>query len=236
MEVELYLEILNGPQKETHIAICEGLTIGRNQGDLLIEDPRISGLHASIYFHKKHQVFVLRDKNSHHKIKFKDQKVDRLALVPGIEFQLGDTLLRVITSTQLETLKPLKDWQKRTLAFIDQTLNQITETALIEHFVALEQPISLEVVEGVDIGNSWVLGFLPRKCGRSSFDIEINEPTSPFIAFEINPIQSGKKIQLTTKYPAIVRFNNQAQYQFDLESDCLVTVGQSKIKVSLLLK
>lgn len=230
MADELYLEIISGPQKNTNIAIFEGLLIGRNQGDLIIEDPRVSGLHAEVYFHQKRQTFVMRDRDSHHKIKFKNQKVDKLALIPGIEFQLGDTTIRVITVNQLESQKPLKAWQVDTIKLIDETLNSLNEQPLLEHFFALEQPLLIEILEGIDSGTHWALGYAPRKVGRSCFDIDINEPNAPPTAFEITN-STNKGLQLITKYPAIVRFNDQAQYQFDLETECLVTIGQSKIRI-----
>ena len=91
-----YLEALTGKHSGVKVSLYEGMTIGRKQGDLLLDDdPKVSGLHAKIILDNKNQ-FVLVDQDSSNGLVISGRKVKKIAMLPGVTFRIGGTHFRVI--------------------------------------------------------------------------------------------------------------------------------------------
>jgi len=74
-----FLEVINGKLTGTRVSLFEGLTIGRKQGHLVLDDdPKVSGLHAKIVLDNKNQ-FVLIDQDSSNGLILSGRKVKKIA-------------------------------------------------------------------------------------------------------------------------------------------------------------
>lgn len=91
-----YLEVLTGKHSGTRVSLYDGMTIGRKEGDLLLDDdPKVSGLHAKIILDNKNQ-FILMDEGSANGLVLSGRKVKKIAMLPGVNFRIGGTQFRVI--------------------------------------------------------------------------------------------------------------------------------------------
>lgn len=242
MHENLFIEIISGPMTGKTVRIQEGLQIGRSRGELKVEDPRISSLHAQVIKHTR-GIFVLLDRQSSNKIIFNGEKVDKVALIPGVQFTLGDTRFRVshkplenahpdldITAATDQPLAPIND-----VAFLSQFkefLNQDRHREISSQLNFFDVPLWLDFVEGPEVGRKVGLVYGPRSIGRESFDILISEPSAPPLAFSVAPSPLGlQHFDYKTRYPALVRLNGEG-----IESKCVdqrgtVQIGKTKINI-----
>lgn len=94
--MSLFLVVLNGPRVGVKLTVREGLTIGRKTGDLILyDDPKVSGIHAKIVSDNKDQL-ILKDQESSNGLFIDGRKVRKVAMMPGVTFQIGNTRFRVI--------------------------------------------------------------------------------------------------------------------------------------------
>jgi pSer/pThr/pTyr-binding forkhead associated (FHA) protein len=93
--MELYLEVMSGDALGKKFKVADGLKIGRKDCDILLGDPKVSSHHANIVSRGGQRYFI-QDQKSSNGIKFNGLKVPELLLAPGVEFRLGNTVLRVI--------------------------------------------------------------------------------------------------------------------------------------------
>ena len=237
----VYLEILNGPQKGLKIPLKKGLVLGRTQGDILLADPKISGLHAQVQVHAK-GVYILQDRQSQHKIFFEGKKVEKLALVPGLQFRLGHTEFQVgqdLTPMDLQshlaTPVELAPWQMNLKEALQQVQDQEAQPlSLSPSFTILKPTLSLTVIQGLDLGQQWAIGFAPRRVGSESYDIELHEPSCPPIAFEIIQQSEPSQTCVRTAYPALVRFNQAARYELQVHDGLVIEIGKTLLKLEVL--
>jgi pSer/pThr/pTyr-binding forkhead associated (FHA) protein len=93
--MDLYLEVMSGKSAGKRFKLTEGLKIGRKRSDILLSDPKVSSHHANIVSRGSRRYFI-QDNKSANGIKFNGLKVPELLLAPGVEFRLGNTVLKVI--------------------------------------------------------------------------------------------------------------------------------------------
>ncbi len=93
--MDLYLEVMSGDSSGKKFKLADGLKIGRKNSDILLSDPKVSSYHANIVSRGGQRYFI-QDQKSANGIKFNGLKVPELLLAPGVEFRLGNTVLRVI--------------------------------------------------------------------------------------------------------------------------------------------
>lgn len=95
-----FLKIVNGPKQGTNVPLPDDvpLVIGRKQGDLIIEDPLVSGLHARIVL--REGVFVLQDLGSTNGTMVDGRLTHEAALRPGQEITVGSTRMILFQSTE----------------------------------------------------------------------------------------------------------------------------------------
>jgi pSer/pThr/pTyr-binding forkhead associated (FHA) protein len=81
------------------VQIAPGLTIGRNRrsASFLLDDPKVSGLHARV--DQVAGALVLVDPGSSNGTYVDSQRVGRCLLVPGLRLTLGSTVLVVEQQT-----------------------------------------------------------------------------------------------------------------------------------------
>lgn len=93
-QVELTLDVLEGPDKGRHIRITKGnSTIGRGKAEIRIRDKDISRTHASIESFSAKQIF-LRDLASTNGTFLNQKKVSYARLNDGDIIQIGSTVMR----------------------------------------------------------------------------------------------------------------------------------------------
>lgn len=88
-----FLQILTGPRAGQTVPLTslQVLTVGRKRGDLLIEDPLVSGQHCRLSF--EDGAFVLRDLGSTNGTMVDGRLVREVRLKPGAEITVGASQL-----------------------------------------------------------------------------------------------------------------------------------------------
>lgn len=98
--MDLFIEIIGGEPRGKRFVLVNGFKLGRKNCEILIADPKVSSLHATIFTKGSgaDQKYFLKDNNSSNGIKFNDLRVPELFLAPGVEFRLGNTVFRVVAA------------------------------------------------------------------------------------------------------------------------------------------
>jgi len=238
---DLFLEIIDGPMAGKSVKLQAGLRIGRSRGEFKIQDPRISSLHAQVIKHSK-GILVLLDQQSSNKIIFNGEKVEKLALLPGIQFVLGSTKLRVVQRPQeaeeastFQAPNAHKSTDPIPTAFLAELkrfLSQDRHHLLTSKVIFFQQPLWLEFVQGSEFGRKIGLVYGPRQFGSESLDIRIEEPSAPPIAFTLSPSpHSPDTFIFDTDYPSLVRLNNQSTSHQEVEKSGCIQIGKAKINI-----
>lgn len=105
--MNIALKIITGPQMGQIFTVNKALTIGR-QGDIVLEDPKVSGVHAHIAKSSSGR-WMLTDNESKNGIRVKDIRVKGVSLKPGVRFEIGDSTFEVMgTDAPKEAPSPVK--------------------------------------------------------------------------------------------------------------------------------
>jgi len=210
----------------------EGLRVGRTTGEILLDDPKVSSLHAQVESDGRGG-YVLVDRGSANGLRINSQRVKRVAMLLGVRFQVGKTTLKVIESfSQEEDLPPLQEarrtWQE---VLIQEVPNLATRNLDQEMRVEAFRPaLQLDFVRGVQFEQSILLGYGPRRFGSDVLDIELMEALCPPVAFELRP-QQGETI-FYTQYPKLVLLNGAPVAESSLKEGDRIQIGQTLIQVS----
>jgi pSer/pThr/pTyr-binding forkhead associated (FHA) protein len=87
---DAFLKILSGPREGLNIPLASSaLLIGRKKGDIVINDPLISGSHAKIYPGK--EGWYIEDLNSTNGTLVDGRLTQRCKLRPGAEISVGNS-------------------------------------------------------------------------------------------------------------------------------------------------
>jgi len=96
---------LSGPAKNQVFVLKDGLKFGRSKGDVRLDDPKVSSLHA--FIQSIDNGYVLHDNGSKNGIRSNGERVEVLVLQPGIKFKIGTSEFQVEEASQLPS-KPSK--------------------------------------------------------------------------------------------------------------------------------
>jgi hypothetical protein len=102
-QLQLYLEIENGPMAGQKFELRLGVVIGRKSGDIIVKDSKMSGEHARVIEQLAGQL-TLVDDESVNGIVFENQRVRVLNLTLGVRFRLGNTQFRVVDGGPSESI------------------------------------------------------------------------------------------------------------------------------------
>lgn len=189
----LYLQILDGDQKDQQFRLLDGTRIGRSIGEILIKDPKVSSLHAQVEKDKKGQLYLV-DRGSTNGLKINNQKVQRIALIPGVRFEIGKINFKII---QVDASEPKEDqdlgsWiSTLKKEIVELTGLPVTPNEQIQPFVQL---IKVEFVTGPNVGSTMLLGYGPRTFGSINLDIEIFDPSLAAKGFTLSPDKNEVKV------------------------------------------
>lgn len=228
----LFIEITDGIDKGQRYHIKPGIRIGRTTGDILLKDTKVSSLHAQIEKDGKGQL-ILVDRDSSNGLRINGERVQRVAMLPGVSFQVGKTIFKVIQlfgEDQVEDSEEPQNWQDVLREQIPRIPSQNrTGFSQVQPF---RRALQLEFIEGIQSETKIILGYGPRKVGSDVLDIEIQDPLSPDIAFELIPDKDG--VLFRTNYPDIVRLNDVSTSSETLSDGDRIRVGKSLIEVRFL--
>lgn len=232
----LFLEIIRGPGEGQKFRIQNGTRIGRTTGEILIQDPKVSSLHAQVEEDENGKLFLI-DRGSANGIRINERKVMRVAMMPGVSFRIGNCYFKVINffaeTGMLEKEEALQGWKKtlnQELAKIE-TRNSSTQMTKV---LAFSPAIELEFIEGIQADTKLILGYGPRKAGSDVLDIELHDPEAPEVAFEFLPHENGS-VQFQTKHPEKVRLNDEPISSDILKSGDRIRIGSSLIEVRFVI-
>ncbi len=199
------------------ICIKQGLIIGRARGNLIIEDERISSVHAEIQTNNQGDFFLV-DKDSRNGIKVQGKKITKLLLDNGTLFQVGNTLIEVVLKEEEPDLPETSDDDSlaKAIEFIENT--KISEFKS-KRPVFFRKPIKLIVIQGIQLNQSWQIEFGPYKFGSGCVGGLLVSDNMPLEVFEIYEVSSGKMVHVLTEQ-RIVKLNT-----IPLASDSLVDNG-----------
>lgn len=226
----LVIEILEGIQKGEVFKLLDNMTLGRKKTDVIIKDPNVSTLHASVSMDESGTA-VLIDRNSRNGLILNNTVVRKIILYPNTQFLIGNTEFRVkvFSDEELEEYFPTKTW-KELLA------NEIGQNALNtmspQDLAPFNPKIELNFTQGIQTDEVKILSFGPRTAGFWSLDISLHEKDAPELAFKVLPTPEGAKIvnfDLTR-----VLLNDNVFESAILISGDRIKIGESIIKVLFL--
>ncbi len=242
----LFLEITEGPQKGTRFRASAGIKIGRTTGEILLDDPKVSTLHAQFEVDAKGALSLV-DRGSSNGLHISGQSVQRIRMLPGVRFRVGRTHFLVIKDDSVidepqvldpeSTIKSQK-WKNVLKSRIPQlaSSNQLNP----EVVSAFPKIVELVFVQGPQLNQKITLGYGPRRVGRDGLDVEILEPSCPDVAFEVRPEKQSEGdpessgIAFYTKYPQIVILNGESRYGRHLKHGDQIQIGATTIEVHIL--
>ena len=253
--MKLRFRVLNGPLKGRFTPIAAGNIVGRGPGKISLRDPKISSNHAEVVQNKARQL-ILVDLGSRNGIKIDGKKVKQVILRPDLEFQLGQTKIRVESFDKNKRPKPMEDlpalpknaptppteaeeveqievpppeWPDFFHDFVSSTRTKIKDKQ--KDLIPFPQMLQLKFLRGPHIDTIWSMGYGPRIVGRGSLDFPLFDEDVPDLAFRIR--SKGTDILLETPHSKLVRLNEKYVSTEELSDGDLISIGTSLIQVSI---
>ena len=199
--------------------IEEGFVIGRTQGQIRLRDTKISSRHAHIEKNEKHELVLVDDRSSNGLL-VDNKKVQRVLLKEGLMVQLGTTKLYVIREE-----KPWPEILKEKL----DPLHFEFQAPEIEPF---DPPVLLTFIQGIQAGETWILGYGKRVIGSKSIDLTLYEPQAPDICFELVPQKEACLFK--TSHPDQILLNKKSISSDTLSEGDVISIHNTLIKVSFI--
>lgn len=223
----LYIEVTSGEYSGTSHEAWPGVRLGRSLGELVVADPKMSSLHAQVEKDGQGNL-VLVDRGSMNGIRLEGKKVSRMALFPGVQFQLGRTQFRVVAKTKdSEVTDASSKWISTLQTGIDSLIMKDNPLSGVLAFSPL---LRLTFREGPQADESLLLGYGPREFSNGGFDLDLAEPLGSGILFSIHPTANGSAI--FRREQGLVMINGETTPEKKLESGDSIRVGQTLIGVS----
>lgn len=228
IKMALLIEIIAGEPLKKCFRVEVGKTLGRSKADILLPDAKISGTHAKFDLDNKSQL-ILVDLESANGIIFNNKKVKKVAMLPGVKFQVGLTVfvIKEVDDKAAEKMLPALGWKdsiKHSFAKTPVT----PKPATVDFFSSM---IELEFILGFQVEEKIPLGYGPRLAGSSSWDIEIKDLKVPENAFEIRPEQN--KPLLVNLCDDLLTVNNRPVSNHFLENGDTIEVGATIIRINI---
>ncbi|MFS4458954.1 FHA domain-containing protein [Bdellovibrio sp. HCB2-146] len=226
-----FIEIILGSNEGSRFKVEAGLTLGRSKADIVIKDPKISSTHAKFGLNSKDQL-VLNDLDSSNGIYISGRRVKKVALLPGVIFEVGRTQFKVVTVQEEEAVDFSRFVTWRTIVSANLGAQEIPNKPQLGNIEAFSPPVKLTFIQGIQTEEELVLGYGPRKAGADSLDIELFEEDAPQEAFELVPGLGA--VQIKIKEPGRVLLNNKRVNSEILKDGDLISLGNTLIKVTYL--
>lgn len=187
--MDLFIEIIDGPLKGTRTQLRDGLTLGRRDCDLNIDDSKVSSKHAQVE-ERPDGSFWLVDLGSSNGIRIDGKRAQEVRLQPNESFRLGRTRLQVLGAgvaafdglqTQVKDVFKKakggqKSWREQIVHLTERGLRETEPKKRPNEIAPFPRAIKMSFRKGMQSGTEWVLGYGPRDVGASSVDLPLFEP------------------------------------------------------------
>lgn len=226
----LIAEVQDGPQKSLRFHLAEGKTFGRKRADYILADENISSVHCRVEKDAQGRLFLV-DMDSSNGIIINSRKVKKINLIQGVSFRLGTTTLKVseVTDETANALATGKKWRGFLEDFLAETPAQNTPTALPP--LLFNPTLELEVIQGLQVEEKYLLSYGPRKVGFGHLDIDLQDQEVPDLAFEVVPISPvGARIINRSGFKVLL--NKSPVDRAELKEGDIIQVGRTLLKVN----
>jgi pSer/pThr/pTyr-binding forkhead associated (FHA) protein len=226
-----FIEVIEGASEGSRFKIEQGLTLGRSKADIVIKDPKISSTHAEILINSKEQ-YVLVDLESSNGLYINGRRVKKVALLPGVIFEVGRTVFKVVQveATEAANFSRIMTWRTMLAGYLyGLTSPERSESLSLQSF---SPALRLSFVQGIQTDEEIILGYGPRSAGSESIDIELLDQDAPKQAFELRPGPGAVEIKILA--PGQVTLNKVSVDSEILKDGDLIAVGNTLIKVTYL--
>ena len=173
------LKALTGPVKGKVFPLEEDLEIGRSEGDILLNDPAVSYIHAVIDIDPDGKMTIL-DQDSKNKIFINGRQVVEAVLEKDTQFTIGRTTFQVLYISSPQEI--LLEFMKRSSKSLEDSPVEL---------MAFSPFLEVLFVNGLQKGQKYCLYYGPRFFGSHSTDLPLFEKSAPKQAFVLKPTMEG---------------------------------------------
>jgi hypothetical protein len=232
-KMALFLEVTSGADEGQKFKLVAGVRIGRTTGEIILAEPKMSALHAQVKSSENGKLYLI-DSGSSNGIKINGSKVQKVALMDGVTFRIGGTTFRVREEAdEPPEAEPVMEEGWRGVLRTHVPMLEAQNSTLGPALLPFSSLVELHFIEGVQADTKILLGYGPRKAGGAVLDIELQDPGSPEVAFEIRPLEDGT-ILFQTNHPQTILLNDNSFATESLKSGDQIRVGSSLIEVRLI--
>ncbi len=188
----IYIVVKSGPSQGESYELSDGLLIGRRAAGIRLNDAKISSEHAKIV-QNEDGTFEVQDLGSKNGILNDGERVESIVLNPGTEFEIGPFRLAVFELNPAQKKKPEKKpkrkWNEVLTSFLRKTTFRVENNP--KTLEPMRPALVLDFLKGPQAETRWVLGYGPRRIGRSSIDLPVFEEKASDFCFEVFPSEEG---------------------------------------------
>jgi hypothetical protein len=227
------VHVVEGPLKGTDFELKAGMRLGRSSADVNLKDPKVSSIHCEIRLRTGSvNSLVLFDLGSTNGIKVNGKRVSSLDLAPELEFQLGNTLLRVTAVEEVRSGEgpsvELSDWRVHLLRVASKMISTPKQRVDVRLF---DPMLVLNFLEGPLKGECVALGYGPRTIGKLSSELSLNDPRAADVTFELAPESRGEA-RFHTENSGRIRLNGLFKDTETIKTGDRIETGQTVIEIS----
>jgi hypothetical protein len=226
MNLRLSLLTLNGPQKGQRVPLYQGQVFhGSAYSDAdMLENHAIINIDTNLMWSVRTDGPDGQQLNRNAKIRIGSAETERISLIPGVIFHLGQTGFKVV---EIPINKDF-DAPNETLMWLEQQNWQQRKPTVF--FFLL--PLRLTFIKGPQAGDHYTLSYGPRILGFNQTDLNLLEPGLPKEAIHFTIDNLRPKIKKGSDYKVLV--NNEDLSEHFLNDGDIIKIGTNEIEVSIL--
>lgn len=177
---QAFLRVVSGPRQGLSIPLLpdKPVLIGRSRGELLLDDPLVSGSHCRISLRGGR--YLLQDLNSTNGTIVDGRRVVDAALRPGSEVAIGSTRLVLFVSEEEGSVSRSDEVLRSDIAWLMDDERVAVEPSASRLGAALRLPPrmegSVEVMSGPDVGRVFRFARGSVLVGRRQADVALSDP------------------------------------------------------------
>ncbi len=217
----LALQVLDGPHKGQRIALRKDYVFSSRHFD----DQEMGEQHAEAFIDKSFSWNI--NGLGGNKIRVGLSESDKVSLIPGLIFHLGQTGFKVIEPLSLFDGENI-DWEEPVTAWLQA---QAWEEKQTEFFFYLF-PIRLNFLQGPQADEFHTLSYGPRVMGHNHLDLNLTDPTLPEELVRFYQIGETAYVENLAGDKVLVNKNNFDHHAI-AEGD-LLQFGQNIVALSIL--
>jgi len=216
----MVLKVIKGSKKGQVYALKNNMVLGRNKGDIVLNDHLVSDPHARIEIYDNNTI-MLTDEDSKNGIFVNGQQKVKTRLVEGSQFTVGNSTFEVVWIQLPEDV-----WSE----ILTKSLEHIEDDSSVS-LSAFHREVHLVFVKGYLKGQTWVVTYGPRSFGSESPEHPIFGHQVPAQAFALLP--KDEEVLFVTSHPQVVCLNGQEATEQTLKNGDVISIGSLEIKVKI---